>query len=189
MTIFGTLVALTVPTMKSWIADAKVRAVADTIQNGVRLAQAESLRRGRQVVFALTTSTTPQTVGFSASANGTNWAVQTIPLMTDGSETATVVQSGALSGVLSSTASSIQVTGPAAICFNSLGRLIAVSSANTGITGGACTAPTSGTPPMFTYLVQLSGADHSMQVEVSLGGQVHLCDPSQTLSSTNPYGC
>src|ERR1019366_5507961 len=60
VSIFSILVALTVPTMRKWIANTKVRAVADALQNGVRLAQAESLRRSRQVVFALTNSTTPQ---------------------------------------------------------------------------------------------------------------------------------
>jgi hypothetical protein len=50
------------------------------------------------------------------------------------------------------------------------------------------TIVTAGIPPMFIYLVKLTGATQ-LNVEVALGGQVHLCDPSQTLSSTNPYGC
>ena len=32
LTIFSILVALTVPTMKTWIANAKIRAVADTLR-------------------------------------------------------------------------------------------------------------------------------------------------------------
>jgi type IV fimbrial biogenesis protein FimT len=183
MTIFGILVALTVPTMRVWICNAKVRAVADALQNGVRLAQAESLRRSRQLVFSLTNSTTPQTGTFNAATNGNYWAIMTIPAMTDGTETAAFVESG----VLSSTSANVQVTGPAEICFNSVGRL--VTNASTGVAGGSCTAPAVGVPPQLAYVITVAGADHPLQVEVALGGQVHLCDPSQTLSSTNPYGC
>jgi type IV fimbrial biogenesis protein FimT len=183
ITIFSILVALTVPTMRVWICNAKVRAVADALQNGVRLSQTESLRRSRQVVFALTNSTTPQTGTFTATTNGNYWAIMTIPAMTDGSESAAFVQSG----VLSSTSANVQITGPAEICFNSVGRLVANTS--TGVAGGSCSAPTVGTPPRLTYVITLAGADHSLQVEVAQGGQVHLCDPLQTLSSTNPYGC
>jgi type IV fimbrial biogenesis protein FimT len=193
MAIFAILVALTVPAMQTWIANTRVRAVADALQNGVRLAQAESLRRSRQVVFALTNNTAPQNGNFTAAANGIYWAIQTIPAMTDGAETPAVVGSG----VLSSVGSNIQITGQAAICFNSMGRLVA--NANTGVTGGTCTVPTgvvnSSTVPTLTYVITATNGsgvqlgDRPLQVEVALGGQVHLCDHSQTLSATNPYGC
>ncbi len=70
LTIFSILVALVTPTLRTWICNTQVRSVADALQNGVRLSQAESLRRSRQVVFALTNSTTPQTGAFTAVANG-----------------------------------------------------------------------------------------------------------------------
>jgi type IV fimbrial biogenesis protein FimT len=192
--IFALLVALTVPTMQVWIANTKVRAVADALQNGVRLAQAESLRRSRQVVFALTTNTAPQPGTFTAVANGTYWAIQTIPAMTDGSEQPVVVNTG----VLTSAGSNVTITGQAAICFNSVGRLIVNTATATGV-GAACTVPAAGvnssTVPTLNYKINLTKtdgtalADHPLQVEVALGGQVHLCDPTQTLSNSNPYGC
>ncbi len=189
LTIFSVLVALTVPTMRTWIADAKVRAVADSLQNGVRTAQTEALRRSRQVVFALTNSSTPQNGGFTAAANGSYWAVQTIPAMTDGTETPVVVASG----VLLSAGTSVSIAGPAAICFNSAGRLVAQST--TGITGATCAAPTIPTTPAnitvptFVYQISQTLADRPLDVEVGLGGQMHLCDPTQSLSATNSYGC
>jgi type IV fimbrial biogenesis protein FimT len=187
VSIFSILVALTVPTMRKWIANTKVRAVADALQNGVRLAQAESLRRSRQVVFALTNSTTPQS-GFTAATNGTYWAIMTVPAMTDGSETPAFVEGG----VITSAGSTVQITGQAEICFNSVGRLVA--NGTTGVAGGSCTVPAAGinssAQPMLSYVVTMTGAaDHPLQLEVGLGGQVHICDPSQTLSATNPYGC
>ena len=100
LTIFSILVMLAIPTMKDWIANTKIRTVADALQNGMRLAQSESLRRSRQVVFALTTSTNPQadfTAGtLAAASNGNNWVIVTIPAMIDGSESAAFVGSGVI---------------------------------------------------------------------------------------------
>jgi type IV fimbrial biogenesis protein FimT len=185
MGIFGVLVVLAVPVMSKWICNAKVRAVADALQNGVRLAQSESLRRSRQLVFSLTNNATPQTLGFTAVANGNYWALYTVPSMTDGTETPLFVDAGVLT-----TSSNVTINGQAAICFNSVGRLVTNSSAGvTGVTNGpTCAQPTT-TPPVVQYNVTMTGADRPLRVEVTLGGQVHLCDPSQTLSSTNPTGC
>jgi len=179
--IFSILVSLCVPTMLAWTSNIKVRAVADALQNGVRMAQTESLRRSRQVVFSLTNSASPQTA-LTATTNGSFWSINTIPAMTDGSETAAFIESG----VLTSSSANVAVTGPAEICFNSAGRLVA--NVATGVAGANCTLPAN-TPPVWIYRVSLPGADHPLQVQVSLGGRVHLCDPSQTLSSTDSYGC
>jgi type IV fimbrial biogenesis protein FimT len=181
ISIFGILVAMTVPAMQTWIANSKVRAVADVLQNGVRLARAESLRRSRQVVFALTNDAA-QDGTFTATGDGQYWAIMTIPAMTDGTEAAEFVQSGVLGG----TSANVQVTGPAEICFNSVGRLVA--NATTGVAGGSCTAPGAG-ESKWTYEIKLPSSDRRLQVQVGLGGQVHLCDPTQTLSPSNPYGC
>jgi type IV fimbrial biogenesis protein FimT len=189
VSIFALLTVLAVPTMQKWVANAKVRAVADSLQNGIRLAQTEALRRSRQVVFALTNTQTPQT-GFTASfANGVNtgsyWAAQTIPA--DPSESAVLVGSG----VILSNGSPVQIVGPpVALCFNSAGRL--VQQVAPGPAGISCIAPTlvvNGVT-QWQYQVSLTPlADHPLTVEVALGGQIRLCDPSQNLSATNPYGC
>jgi type IV fimbrial biogenesis protein FimT len=179
ITLFSILMAVAAPTMKKWVSNGKVRATADSLQNGLRMAQAESLRRSRQVVFALTNSPDPRTkAGITAAANGNYWAIYTIPSMTDGSEDNQFVEAGPLA----STTSGVTVTGPAAICFNSMGRLVA--NAATGINGATCL------PPAGTrYLINLPSADRNLRVDVALGGQVHMCDPAKTLSATNPDGC
>lgn len=181
LSIFSLLVALTVPTMRTWVASTKIRAVADALQNGVRMAQTESLRRSRQVVFALTNSQNPQ-VGFTAAANGTAWAVQTVPALIG--EIPEVLQTG----VLTSAGSNVAIAGQAEICFNSVGRL--VPNAATGVPGGICSAPVVGVnnAPTFAYDITLLGGT-PLRVQVGLGGQLHLCDPSKALTSTNPYGC
>lgn len=193
MGIFAILVALGVPAMRTWVSNAKVRGVADSLQNGVRLAQSESLRRSRQVVFSLTTSQNPQGAGtFTAAAAGNNWTVNTVPALTG--ETSAFIDAG----VLTADSASVQITNaPAAICFNSVGRLTLNTTSVPAVTNGAtCTLPTAappgspaGTPPAWSYDVSAAGADHPLRVEVFLGGQVHLCDLSKTLSASNPDGC
>jgi type IV fimbrial biogenesis protein FimT len=165
------------------VADAKVRAVAESLQNGLRLAQTEALRRGRQVVFTFTTTANPQ-VGATGGGSGNYWFAQTIPA--DPSETAVVVGSGPLTAG----SSTVTISGfVVSLCFNSVGRL--VTQISTGVAGAVCLSPIfpSNGLLMWPLTVSMPQADHSLEVEVTLGGQIHVCDPTQTLSATNPYGC
>jgi type IV fimbrial biogenesis protein FimT len=193
MTIFAILVAVGVPAMTTWIRNNKVRTVSDSLQTGLRLAQAESLRRSRQVVFALTNSTTPGVIPLPAVAGGTSWAIWTVPSMTDGSEAPAFIQSG----VLSNASTNVQVASTnniSTVCFNSVGRLVANSSANvTSITGGdICRQPPAAPPPASPVLkfdITLLGADRPLRVNLGLGGQVHMCVPGMAFDNTHPEGC
>ena len=191
MAVFAILVALGVPSMTTWIRNNKVRTVADSLQTGLRLAQAESLRRSRQVVFAMTNSTTPNTIlPLPAVAGGLSWAIYTVPSMTDGTEIPEFVASG----VLSNASTSVLVApsnGVSTVCFNSMGRLVANTSANViAVTGGDTCVQPSGTPPVQTFAISLAGADRPLQVNLSLGGQVHMCDPGVGgLTDAHPEGC
>lgn len=175
ITILALLAALATPAFSTWIANSKVRTVANALQDGLRTAQTEATRRSRQVVFALTDDTNPSD-GYTAKTNGKYWAVNTVTL-TDSGETAAFVEAG----VLTASGANVTITGPAAVCFNSLGRL--VTNASPGVTSASCTAGDS------TYKVELTGADRALWVQVKLGGQVRMCDPAKTLSPTQPDGC
>lgn len=170
------LLGLASPSFVTWTRNSQVRTVTDSLQNGLRLAQTEAVRRQRQVVFFLTNNATCDTAN-TASANGRFWVIRTVPLL-DG-ETAQVVQCGVLSDVASGAA----ISGPTALCFSSAGRLV-----TNGTPGGgaACTIDASGTN---TYDVTRTGADRSLRVLVSVGGQTRLCDPARTLSDSQPDGC
>ena len=187
MTIFAILVALGVPAMTTWIRNNKVRTVTDSLQTGLRLAQAESLRRSRQVVFSLTNSTTPNFIPLPAVVNGTSWAIWTLPSIAG--ETPTFIQSGLLSNASANVA--VNSNGVSTVCFNSMGRLVNNASANViAITGGdACVQPTAGAPPVLTFNIALAGADRPLQVNLGLGGQVHMCDPNVAISDAHPEGC
>ena len=79
LTLFGILLAAAIPAFSTWTANARVRSVAESIQNGLRLAQTEAVRRNRQTVFALTNAT--PAAGAALAANGSNWFIQTLPLV------------------------------------------------------------------------------------------------------------
>ena len=179
ITLAAILIALAMPSLTTWTRNVRVRAVADSLQNGLREAQAEALRRSRQVAFSLTNSANPVS-SLTAVANGSNWSINIVTSAIDASSV--YVESGVLADV----GSGVQITGPAAVCFNSVGRLVA--NTDTGIGGATCALPTS-TPPVQTYDVTIDGADRPLRVLVALGGQVRMCDPAKSLSASNPDGC
>lgn len=179
ITLAAILLALAMPSLITWTRNVKVRTVADSLQNGLREAQTEALRRSRQVAFSLTNSANPAS-SLTAVANGSNWSINIVKSAIDASNV--YIESGVLADV----GSGVQITGPVAACFNSVGRLVANS--DTGISGATCTLPTS-TPPVQTYNVTTSGADRPLRVLVALGGQVRMCDPAKSLSASNPDGC
>jgi type IV fimbrial biogenesis protein FimT len=189
MSIFAILVALGVPSMTTWIRNNKVRTVSDSLQTGLRLAQAESLRLSRQVVFSMTNSTAPATVlPLPAVAGGTSWAIYSVPSMTNG-ENPQFIESG----VLSNASSQVTITTTnniSTVCFNSVGRLVSNTGAQvTSITGGdTCQLPP-GAPPVLKFNITVPGADRPLQVNLGLGGQVHMCVPGLALDDDHPEAC
>jgi type IV fimbrial biogenesis protein FimT len=178
MALMGLLLALAAPAFGNWTRNAQVRTVADSLQNGVRLAQAEAVRRNRQVVFFLTNDAAC-TTGINAAANGTFWSIRTVPLVS--TEAAESVQCGVITDV----AQGVTLAGPTAICFNSMGRQTANASNGLGA-GAPCALAASG---VSTYDVQRTGSDRPLRVLVALAGQLRLCDPARTLSATDLDGC
>lgn len=181
VTLLTILLSLAMPAFTGWVRNAKVRSVAETLQNGVRLAQTEAVRRYRPVVFFLTDQKTCTEETTAADA-GSFWAIRTIPI------TAGEASEAIKCGVLSDVAAGVQLTGPTAICFSANGRQAAIAAP--GVGGPACTLADSGinrysiTNPNVDVKV-----DHPLQVQVTLGGSVRLCDPARTYSTTAPDGC
>ncbi|WP_232042980.1 GspH/FimT family pseudopilin [Ralstonia wenshanensis] len=182
ISVFAFLMLLAAPSFTSWIQDAQVRTAAESLQNGLRVAQAEAARRHRQVAMVLTNGAPNQ--GVTAQANGKNWFVTVIPNTTAGeSYTQTSPSLMVQSGTLGAVAPNAQLTGQAAVCFNSLGRLTTLNDGTYN-----CTIPPSGT---VTYNVTNSRSTtaRALNVTVSLGGSVRVCDPSKSLSQNSPDAC
>jgi type IV fimbrial biogenesis protein FimT len=177
LVLLSFLLGLAAPNFRVWVRNAQVRTVSDALQNGMRLAQTEAVSRSRQVVFFLTDNAAC-TTAIAAVANGRYWGIRTVPMWVG--EAAMVVQCG----VLNEAEAGVTVTGPAAVCFNTMGRQAA--NAATGVTGGNCTLPVSG---INTYDIASAGADRPLRLTLALGGQLRQCDPARALSDTHPDGC
>jgi type IV fimbrial biogenesis protein FimT len=179
VSILVMLMATAMPPLTAWLGNARVRSAAEQLQNSLRLAQSEALRRNRQTVLALTNAT--PALAATPAANGRNWYAQALPVLSG--ETAN--DSFYLHGTALTASMGIAITGPALLCFNSIGR--PVSNSATGL-GQTCSAPTGATAPT-TYDLASSAASKPLRVQVFLGGQVRLCDPSRSVSTSAPDGC
>ena len=186
LVLMAILLMLAMPSFTTWVRNSKLRTVGDSLQNGLRLAQAEAMRRNRQVVFTLTNDKVIASNAASHTAvnNGNHWALTTVKAYAN--DAFAFIESGVLTDV----AAGVKVTGPAAICFNAMGRI--VDNNEPGISGADCELPTT-TPAVTTYNISyadaVTGVDRPMRVTVALGGQVRMCDPAKTLNASNPDGC
>lgn len=176
ISMLGILMALALPSFREWIVNARIRTTAEVLQNNLRLAQAEALRRNRVVVFALTNAT--PAANATAFANARNWMIQTIGVMTG--ESAEFVQGGTFTDAQGAVA----VAGNGATCFNSMGRLVPVAGTATGVSA-ACTVPTTG-PAIFDVTATGSTNFRPLRVTVTVGGQVRMCDMAR---AGQPDGC
>ncbi|MCL2524752.1 MAG: GspH/FimT family pseudopilin [Betaproteobacteria bacterium] len=176
--LMSLLLLAAIPSFTTWTRNATVRAAAAELQNALRTAQAEAVRRSRQVAFVLTNATTDAADELTPDAAGTRWAIVALPLLSN--EESAVIEAGAVTDA----ASGFNISGEAGVlCFNSAGRLVANS--NLSFTDTACAAH----PGLVSFTLDMAGANKPLKVTVAPGGQVRLCDPARTLSSSRPDGC
>ena len=160
--IIGISAAVGVPSFFSWVQDTKTRSVAESLQNGIKLAQTEAVRRSRQVRFSLTDAT--PALGATTSVTGKNWMIDAAPI--SGSTDAAEFVQGSASGV---GGNSVVVTGSnVSITFNSIGR----------VTTGAA-----------TYAITNARGGRALNVTISQSGKVRMCDPAKAYSTSVPDGC
>jgi len=177
--VVAALSVLGIPSMNDAINNAKVRTTAEALQNGLRTAQAEAIRRSRQTAFVLTNAT-PEEDALPATG-GKYWYVQVLPVV-NGENVANAYVQG---GQFGARTTGVTIAGPSIICFNSIGRVVANPA--TGLPGAATCAATSGSKT--TYAITKSDADRTLQLQVSAAGKIRMCDASRALSASQPDGC
>lgn len=183
VSILSLLMLVAAPAMATWIADSRVRTVAESIQNALRLAQSQAMNRNRLSVFALT-SAKPEW-NAKPTQNGSNWYVQIAPLpSSDEADHATAadffVQGNAFAGQ-----SGVLIEGPSLLCFGPLGQQVAVGKDSTTV-GVACAKAD---PAVYTVSNPSNKDGRKLKVFAHIGGRVRMCDASKTLSSEHPDGC
>ena len=159
MVIISILLASAAPSFQNWIQSTQIRTAAEAMLNGLQLARTEAVRLNTPVQFALLT--------------GSGWRVGCVtPTATC---PATIQSRSSTEGSANAAVTADQAT----IAFSGLGRVTPLPAGNVNINitnpgGGAC-AP--------------SGPMRCMRVVISTGGQIRMCDPALTFSSTYPQGC
>jgi type IV fimbrial biogenesis protein FimT len=197
--LIGILMALGVPAIGSWMADARLRATAESLTNQLRLAQSAAVTRNRVSMLVLTNATTP---AYNATpvANGTSWMVLVDPL---GSEAWAAASSTDAGSMISSSSEARQhgvtVSGPSVVCFNSLGQQTTNLTTALPTAGTVCATPgtddtaaassVQSASKITSYELTRTGAKRTFRVLVYAGGRVRMCDALKTLSTTNPDGC
>lgn len=177
MAIVAVLVATALPDFKNWIQSSQIRTTAESIQNGLQIARAEAVSRNTLVGFSLTDSTT---AACALSATGVSWVVS----LDDPTGKCDVIDPQAAPRIVQVKSGGegaknvVVAAGQSAIIFNGLGRIApppaaAITIALTNPTGGSCAKD--------------GGEMRCMNISVSAGGQVRMCDPA--LASTDPRGC
>jgi type IV fimbrial biogenesis protein FimT len=160
--LLALLLGLAAPAFGTWTRNAQVRTVSDSLQTGLRFAQAEAVRRHRQVAF-FRTENRDCTNAITSSDNGNFWSIRTVPLV------AGEIPETLQCGVLNDVAGGVTIAGPRVLCFNSAGRMAA--NANNVVGDQTCIAPAL----QRVYTVSAPGAERILNVNVTLGGQVRMC--------------
>lgn len=165
--VSGILLSIALPSMTQVIRNNSVGVAAELVQNALRQAEGEAIRRNGEVEFMLTDSTpSVATVNsLTAKANGLNWAIR----MVDSAAPNRYVNGYTTSQM----AEGVTYQGPAGIRFNGSGRVLDSSSSPVG--------------GKQVYRVSRTNAAVAYCVFVTPGGAVKLCDPSK--ASGDPRAC
>lgn len=169
------LMLLALPLMQEWMNNSKVRTTADTVQNGLRQAKAEAIRRSRTTAFFLTDDTAFASVGQNNPADSVELAKDAAKhwglfAASGHGKSAEFIEAGLQNDVNTQ----VRISGPAAICFNSLGRLIERDDLDIGDV--ECEA--SAIPATFN--IEMNQDTRNLRITVSAGGSIRMCDPAKT---------
>lgn len=189
LAILSILLGLGVSGFSTWIINMKVRAAAESIQNGLQLARGEAVRRNDLIRFQLTDTTDSSCV---LSTTDTNWVVsydnpsgkcgnafvdEAYPVTdTTHNPAPRLLKLHMASG---SSSNVVSAAGQSTIVFNGLGRVTnaatnpVVISLNPGV--GVCKVD--------------GGQIRCLNVTISIGGQIRMCDPSYPANGTDPQRC
>lgn len=159
--VLGVVIVMALPSYHLWIANTQVRTAAESVQNGLRLAASEAVRRNVPVDFVRTLDSAPGLASASHIA-GMSWVVRSNPPAPDVAE---LIDS---KPAAEATRSAAVAANAAVVSFSGIGRLVS---------GSALTCM------RFTH----PRGDRPLVVMVTTGGSVRMCDPA--FPANDPRGC
>ncbi|WP_374243398.1 Tfp pilus assembly protein FimT/FimU [Zoogloea sp.] len=171
--IVGILMAVGVPQLGDWVRRNSVASAAEIVQNGLRQAEAEAIRRNQRVEFLLTNDdpSKEKIKALSAAINGSNWASRV--LGADFTPLSDVSMAYVNAFRMKDVSSDVALEGPANLVFTGTGRVLDIKGAAVS--------------EYMVFRVTRPGADRVMCVFVTPGGGVRTCDPA--ISAGKPFAC
>jgi type IV fimbrial biogenesis protein FimT len=186
--ILGLMLAYAAPAFSTWLQNARIRATAESIQQGLMLARSEATSRNAQVRFQLTSDLTS---GCVRSTTASNWIVDLVDLGAGPDSVAGACNVAVTDNppvppsilhkrsATEGSAGIVVDVDPEAVVFNGMGRVVPLP-----------------TDPI-TYDVFAGSVDQCRQVAggtltclrilVSPAGQVRMCNPA--FPSGDPQAC
>jgi type IV fimbrial biogenesis protein FimT len=160
LVVLGLLLALGAPSFSVFMKNAQIRDGASAVQNGLQVARTEAIKRNEVVTFTL-------------PGPGTSWTV---------ASASTTIE--AYDGATGNSTVEVSVPPPAAlpvaIAFDGLGKTTLIEQATIELTNpiaGACdTGPS-------------TGDMRCLNVVVSVGGQIKMCDPHPGIAAGDTRKC
>jgi type IV fimbrial biogenesis protein FimT len=149
--IMAIVMAMGMPSYKTWIQNMRLRNAAESILNGLQLARAEAVRRNAPVQFKLVT--------------GSSWTVGCVTASTDCPDP---IQSRA-AGDGSSAAITVTSVDGTTVRFNSLGRRT--------LPLPTATDPTAINVDIDPAMLS-AAQSRDLRITVNVGGNIRMCDPN-----------
>lgn len=178
LAIVALLLSAAAPSYSVYLQNQRLRAVALSLFTGLQLARAEAVQRNSRVelVFTKNDPVAPAVGSLTADAEGRNWVVRQYDALTSSYQF--IEGHDGNSGAGSADATPIKVQAShATIAFNGLG-----ASTLAGVASFQVSNPSLG-------LCTPAGLTRCLNVIVSSGGQVRLCDPESSLSARDTRRC
>ena len=180
LAVLALILAVAAPTVGSWMGNARIRNVADTLQNGLQIARAEAVRRNQNMSFWLVSLNDPGVLSNDCTLSGSSgsWVVSVNSPIGHCADPPSTISSpmlvtaraiGDAGGNVTVAAIKSDNTAATTVTFDGFGRVTNTdSSRQIDVTG----TPTS----------------VNLRLVVSSAGLVRMCDPRVT-ASTDPRKC
>jgi len=183
LVIMGILLAIGLPSMATWLNNAQIRTMGETMLAGLTMARVEAVRRNQIVRFQLVNNLTS---GCVIMQSGTSWVVslddptgQCDQPPSEGTAPR-IIQSR--SGSEGTPRAVVAAATSGTVYFNGLGRVTSPGGA-LNMTQLSISNPTGGT------CEYVDGGDmRCLRIDISLGGEARMCDPAVT-DATDPRKC
>ena len=180
LAVLALILAVAAPTVGSWMGNARIRNVADTLQNGLQIARGEAVRRNQNMSFWLVSLNDPGVLSNDCTLSGSSgsWVVSVNSPIGHCADPPSTISSpmlvtaraiGDAGGNVTVAAVKSDNTAATTVTFDGFGRVTNTDSIRQ--------IDVTGTPTSV-----------NLRLVVSSAGLVRMCDPRVT-ASTDPRKC